>query len=125
MRGVPPFFSGPANRLTDLGPPSKPPNPSRTPFAAFSGQAQRIPDGPGADTLRARAIQRMRELGHQGMQSKRKLEMVERMNDGRRAITRGGARGDVVGPGKRKNEFAQGGFAPRQRIAGEQYSIAD
>ena len=57
--------------------------------------------------MRANAIQRMREIAEQGSQRTRAAEMVDRMGDLRRAIRRGGARGDVVGPGKRKREEDQ------------------
>ena len=46
----------------------------------------------------------MREIAEQGSQRTRAAEMADRMGDLRRAIRRGGARGDVVGPGKRKRE---------------------
>jgi hypothetical protein len=43
----------------------------------FRGQAQRLPgDNPDNHTLRANAIQRMRELGHQGMQRRRGREWL-------------------------------------------------
>ena len=77
----------------------------------FSGQAQRLP---GEDNLRANAIQRMRELGHQGEQTRRGREMVDRMGDLGRALIRGGAPGNVTGPGKRKRD----GFAPNPRPGG-------
>ena len=80
-------------------------------FIPFSGQAQRLP----AETnLRANAIQRMRELGHQGMQARRGREMVDRMGDLGRALRRGGQSGDVVAAGKRKREQE---FAPNPRPA--------
>jgi hypothetical protein len=90
-------------------------------FVPFRGQAQRLPsDNPDNHTLRANAIQRMRELGHQGMQKRRGREMVDRMGDLGRAIRRGGGAGDVVGPGKRKGDAAFGAEIftpnPRQRI---------
>ena len=81
-------------------------------FVPFSGQAQRLPD---ENNLRANAIQRMRELGHQGMQARRGREMVDRMGDLGRAIRRGGQRGDVVGPGKRKREEEEFAPVPRRR----------
>ena len=59
------------------------------------------------------AIQRMRELGHQGEQARRGREMVDRMSDLGRALRRGGRTGDVVGPGKRKRERDR--FAPNPR----------
>ena len=82
-------------------------------FVPFSGQAQRLP---GDNNLRANAIQRMRELGHQGMQARRGREMVDRQADLGRALRRRGARGDVVGPGKRKREADEFAPNPRQRI---------
>ena len=98
--------------------------PAPAPFTPFSGQPQRIGAGPGADTLRAQALARMQVIGAQKAQRRRAGEMLDRQADLGRALRRGGERGDVVGPGKRKNEFAGGPFAPRQRIAREQYSIA-
>ena len=99
--------------------------PHDTPFIPFSGRAQRLPDEHG---LRANAIQRMRELGHRGMQRRRAGEMIDRMDDLGRAVRRGGQQGDVVGPGKRKRDtdFAPN---PRQRVGGrpagpQQFSIA-
>jgi hypothetical protein len=86
-----------------------------------------LPDEHG---LRANAIQRMQELGHQGMQRRRAGEMIDRMGDLGRALRRGGARGDIVGQGKRKRDDAEE-FAPypRQRVGGrpagpQQFSIA-
>ena len=82
--------------------------PDEPAFVPFSGRAQRLPeDNQGSSTsgaahLRANAIQRMRELGHQGEQARRGREMIDRRNDLGRAIRRGGARGDVVPLGKRK-----------------------
>ena len=91
------------------------PGPGRKLDIGFTGYGERLGEA-RANTLRAQAIQRMREIGHQGMQARRRTEMVERMNDGRRAIRRGGAMGDVVGPGKRKNEGPPQEFRPRQRV---------
>ena len=107
---------GPGHQLPD-----EPPS-----FVPFSGRAQRLPD---ENNLRANAIQRMRELGHQGMQARRGRDMVDRMRDLGQAIRRGGARGDVVGPGKRKREAEEFAPNPRQRIgerpAGpQQFTIA-
>jgi hypothetical protein len=68
----------------------------------------------GGGGLREKAIQRMRELGHQHAQTERKSEMLDRQNDMQRAIRRGGARGDVVPLGKRKRE-SQDAFVPRRR----------
>ena len=93
-------FPGQGNRL---------PNEPR--FTPFSGQAQRLPE---ENNLRANAIQRMRELGHQGEQQRRGREMVDRQADLGRALRRGGARGDVVPLGKRKREYE---FAPNPRPA--------
>jgi hypothetical protein len=105
-----PQFPGEGHRLLD-----------EPRFIPFRGQAQRLPgDNPDNHTLRANAIQRMRELGHQGMQRRRGREMVDRMGDLGRAIRRGGSAGDVVGPGKRKGDAAFGAEIftpnPRQRI---------
>ena len=80
----------------------------------YRGQSHKLPDD--SQELRANAIQRMRELHEQKMQTKRKSEMVDRMNDGRRALRRGGQRGDVVGPGKRKREAEAFAPNPRPRI---------
>ena len=109
---------GPGHQLPD-----EPPS-----FVPFSGRAQRLPEDQGGN-LRANAIQRMRELGHQGEQRRRGREMVDRMGDLGRAIRRGGARGDVVPLGKRKRDAEI--FAPntRQRIGDrpvgpQQFSIA-
>lgn len=84
--------------------------PDEPAFTPFSGRAQRLP---GENDLRANAIQRMREIAEQGRQRARAAEMVDRMGDLRRAMRRGGARGDVVGPGKRKRE--EDTFEPNPR----------
>lgn len=55
-------------------------------FVPFSGQAQRLPEDSQGGNLRANAIQRMRALGHQSEQRRRGRDMVDRMNDGRRAL---------------------------------------
>ena len=91
--------------------------PDPTPFVPFSGNAQRLPDEAPSSTgnLRANAIQRMREVGEQAGQRRRAREMVDRMSDLGRAIRRGGQRGDVVGPGKRKREMEEE-FNPRPRL---------
>jgi hypothetical protein len=107
---------GPGHKLPD-----EPPA-----FVPFSGQAQRLPD---EHNLRANAVQRMREVHEQGMQRRRGREMVDRMSDLGRAIRRGGARGDIVGPGKRKREEEEFAPDPRRRVgagpAGPQrFSIA-
>ena len=78
----------------------------------FTGQAQRIPF-PDAHGLRANAIQRMRELAERGAQARQGRETVDRMNDLGRALRRGGAPGDVEGPGKRKRAAQR--FAPNTR----------
>ena len=70
-------------------------------FVAFSGQAQRLPD---ENLLRANAIQRMQDLAERQKQARRGREMIDRRMDLGRAIRRGGERGDVVGPGRRKRE---------------------
>jgi hypothetical protein len=110
---------GPGHQLPD-----EPPS-----FVPFSGRAQRLPNEDHGSNLRANAIQRMRELGHQGMQARRGREMVDRMGDLGRAIRRGGQRGDVVPLGKRKRETEEFAPNPRQRIgdrpAGpQQFTIA-
>ena len=71
--------------------------PSTGRLVPFSGQAQTLP---ADNNLRAMAIQRMRELGHQGEQARRGREMVDRMSDLGRALRRGGRNEDVVGPGE-------------------------
>ncbi len=107
---------GPGHRLPDNAPS----------FVPFSGRAQRLPDD---NNLRANAIQRMREIHEQGMQRRRGREMVDRMGDLGRALRRRGARGDVVGPGKRKREEEQFAPEPRRRvgerpIGPQQFTIA-
>ena len=71
-------------------------------FVPFSGRAQRLPEDNGGGNLRANAIQRMRGIGHQSSQRRRGREMLDRQADLGRALRRGGARGDVVPLGKRK-----------------------
>ena len=83
-------------------------------FTPFSGQAQRLPGEGSQGNLRANAIQRMRELGHQGEQRGRAREMVDRQADMGRALRRGGARGDVQDLGKRKRDQE---FVPNPRPA--------
>ena len=97
--------------------PDEPPS-----FIPFSGRAQRLPEENSGGNLKANAIQRMQELGHQGMQGRRGREMVDRMGDLGRALRRGGEQGDVIGLGKRKraNEFDPN---PRRRTP-QQFSIA-
>ena len=97
---------------------------SQRPTTTSESQHVQSHAGPGADTLRAQALARMQVIGAQKAQRRRAGEMIDRQADLGRALRRGGERGDVVGPGKRKNEFAGGPFAPRQRIEREQYSIA-
>ena len=79
--------------------------------------------------MRANAMQRMRELGHQGMQARRGREMVDRQADLGRALRRGGAMGDVVPLGKRKRDAEVFAPNPRQRTGDrapgpQQFSIA-
>ncbi len=108
-------FRGPSATLGQLGAIGKHSPPtiiSRPGYEPFSGRAQRLPDEHG---LRANAIQRMRELGHQGMQKRRASEMLDRKDDMGRALRRGGARGDVVGLGKRKRDAEEFAPNPRQR----------
>ena len=105
-KGSPP--RGPGYRIGPSQPTPRQPNPSG--FTPFTGRPQRL--SPDNVDLREKAIQRMRELGHKGEQHRKGREMVDRMGDLGRAIRRGGAQGDVVGPGKRKNEEV---FAPNPR----------
>lgn len=82
----------------------------------FTGHAERIGEA-HANTLRAAALQRMREVGHQRGQTRRRAEMLERIRDGARAVRRIEGQGEVVPLGKRKR--AQGGmpeFRARQRV---------
>ena len=71
------------------------------PSQPFTGFSQRIP---AESELRKNAIQRMQEIAERGLQSTRKVEMVQRGKDLRRAINRGMAPGDVVPVGKRKRD---------------------
>lgn len=96
-------------------PAAAPPPPGRRGLPMLTDRSDALGSAP-ANTARAQAIQRMREVGQQGMQNRRRSEMVERVQEGRRAVRRGGAVGDVVSLGKRK--LAQEGmpaFQPRQR----------
>ena len=56
--------------------------------------------------LRKNAIARMQEIAERSLQNTRKVEMVQRGKDLRRAINRGMAPGDVVPGGKRKRDAA-------------------
>ena len=85
-------------------------------FVPFSGQAQRLPEENGGSNLRANAIQRMREIGHQSAQRRRGREMLDRQADLGRALRRGGAMGNVVGPGKRKRDENEFQPNPRRRM---------
>ena len=122
-------FRGPSATLGQLGAIGKQSPPtiiSRQGYEPFSGRAQRLPDEHG---LRANAIQRMRELGHQGMQKRRASEMLDRKDDLGRALRRGGARGNVVGPGKRKRDAEEFAPNPRRRtgdrpVGPQRFSIA-
>jgi len=79
-----------------------------------------LPDERGPEHgLRAAAIQRMRELGEQQGQARMRAELADRHDDLRRVARRGGRLGDVVGPGKRKNEFKEGPANRRGRRLGE------
>ena len=82
-------------------------------FQAFTGRSQKLPD---EHALRENARKRMQELGHSNSQGEKRAAMGERMGDLARAVRRGGATGDVVGPGKRKREGAGPGFVPRRRV---------
>ena len=90
-------FPGQGNKL--------PPQRDEPRFTPFTGQAQRLPPQGGENNLRANAMQRMRELGHQSEQRRRGREMLDRQADLGRALRRGGARGDVQDLGKRKREY--------------------
>ena len=74
----------------------------RAGYQPFAGQPQRLDTGGGADVLRERAVQRMRELGHAATQNQGRSEAIDRQNDLQRAVRRGGAYGNVVPLGKRK-----------------------
>ena len=50
------------------------------------------------------------------MQGRKAGEMVDRMNDLGRALRRGGAQGDVAGPGKREREGEEFAPNPRRRM---------
>ena len=94
---------GPSASAGSLGLGGKRPPPIlsvRAGYQSFSGQAQRLP----SDNLRANAVQRMREIGHQGDQKRRGREMLDRQADLGRALRRGGATGDVQDLGKRKRQ---------------------
>ena len=85
--------------------------------------------GPDAHGLRANAIQRMREMAERGAQARQGRQTVDRMNDMGRALRRGGAPGDVEGPGKRKRTAQAFVPNPRQRIGDrmtgpQQFNIA-
>ena len=110
---------GPGHRLPD----------EPASLVPFSGRAQRLPEDNQGGNLRANAIQRMRELGHQNAQPRRGREMVDRQADLGRALRRGGGQGDVVPLGKRKRDAEISGPNPRQRTGDrapgtQQFSIA-
>jgi hypothetical protein len=110
---------GPGHRLPD----------EPASFVPFSGRAQRLPEDNQGGNLRANAIQRMRELGHQGEQWRRGREMVDRQADLGRAVRRGGGQGDVVPLVKRKRDADVFAPNPRQRTGDrvpgpQQFSIA-
>ena len=106
-------FRGPSMSARALGGAGKQGGMVTGGFQAFSGRAQRLPDERG---LRAAAIQRMQELGHAKSQGASSAGMKERMGDLARAVRRGGATGDVVGPGKRKRDSNGPSFVPRRRV---------
>ena len=83
------------------------------PSKPFTGVSQRIPE---ESMLRKNAIARMQEIAERSLQNTRKVEMVQRGKDLRRAINRGMAPGDVVPGGKRKRdgEDARGTLATRR-----------
>jgi hypothetical protein len=66
-------------------------------FVPFSGRAQKLPDEV-VDTAR----QRMMDIARRHQQETTRKQNFERLVENERKARRGGARGDVVGPGKRK-----------------------
>ena len=70
-----------------------------TGFRPFSGTPQKLDP-----ELHRLAVQKMADIGYMKMQQSRKREMLDRQDDLRRAIRRGGQRGDVVPLGRRKRE---------------------
>ena len=71
-------------------------------FQPFSGRAQRLPeDGPSPAVVDA-ARQRMMDIARRHQQETTRKQDFQRLVENERRARRGGARGDVVGPGKRK-----------------------
>ena len=71
-------------------------------FQPFSGRAQRLPeDGPSPAVVDA-ARQRMMDIARRHQQESTRRQNFETLVQNERRVRRGGARGDVVGPGKRK-----------------------
>ena len=71
-------------------------------FVPFSGRAQRLPeDGPSAAVIDA-ARQRMVDIARRHQQESTRRQNFEALVQNERRARRGGTRGDVVGPGKRK-----------------------
>ena len=91
-------FPGTGYQLEPKGFPFERP---KTNLGPFQGKPQRI--APESE-LRKNAIDRMQEIAERALQSTRKIEMVQRGKDLRRAINRGGKVGDVVPLGKRKRD---------------------
>ena len=97
------------DRFSGRGPPKKMPKdifgpPERIPsgrdkFVPFSGTPQKLDP-----ELHRMAVEKMADLGRQKTQETRKREMLDRRDDLRRAMRRGGAQGDVVPLGRRKRE---------------------
>ena len=82
------------------GPPERiPGGPPREKLVPFSGTPQKLDP-----ELHRLAVQKMADLGYQKMQQSKKREMLDRQDDLRRAIRRGGKQGDVVPLGRRKRE---------------------
>ena len=71
-------------------------------FVPFSGRAQRLPeDGPSAAVIDA-ARQRMIDIARRHQQESTRRQDFEALVQNERRVRRGGARGDVVPLGKRK-----------------------
>ena len=66
-------------------------------FVPFSGQARRLPD----EVVDA-ARQRMIDIARRHAQESTRRSDFQTLVENERRVRRGGARGDVVGPGKRK-----------------------
>jgi hypothetical protein len=66
-------------------------------FVPFSGRAQRLPD----EVVDA-ARQRMMDIARRHQQETTRRQNFEKLVENEKRARRGGARGDVVGPGKRK-----------------------